>query len=236
MQEKVVVIDRWSLKQGSLNSGRFFEALSNSGDRHGTHAYNQRNNKSRRPGASGGLVWWFSRKVHGVFFLCFSLHGWEKNQWGSEIKYTKLKKVTSKAQTNYGNFPYNTSSIALPLYCVTHMNARTHAHTHTHVLNHQTKRHVIWRLTNAPVWGQLLLINIEKNMKKATLSSAYLHHYLEQGKGPAQLHNCSFCMQPKAKEKRKPPSAWRTVPHMAQTHSYAGRSINFCFFLVVFSF
>ena len=28
VQEKVVVIDRWSLKQGSLNSGQFFEALS----------------------------------------------------------------------------------------------------------------------------------------------------------------------------------------------------------------
>ena len=62
MQEKVVVIDRWSLKQGSLNSGRFFEALLNSGERRGTHAYDLRNDKSRRPGASGGLVWWFSRK------------------------------------------------------------------------------------------------------------------------------------------------------------------------------
>ena len=60
VQEKVVVIDRWSLKQGSLNSGRF---LLNGGKRRGTHAYDQRNDKSRRPGASGGLVWWFSRKL-----------------------------------------------------------------------------------------------------------------------------------------------------------------------------
>ena len=63
VQEKVVVIDRWSLKQGTLNSGRFFEALLNGGERRGTHAYDQRNDKSRRPGASGGLVWWFSRKL-----------------------------------------------------------------------------------------------------------------------------------------------------------------------------
>ena len=63
VQEKVVVIDRWSLKQGSLNSGRFFEALLNSGERHGMHPYDLLNDKSRRPGASGGLVWWFSRKL-----------------------------------------------------------------------------------------------------------------------------------------------------------------------------
>ena len=63
MQEKVVVIDRWSRKQGSLNSGRFFEALLNSGERRGTHVYDLRNDKSRRPGASGGLVWWFSCKL-----------------------------------------------------------------------------------------------------------------------------------------------------------------------------
>ena len=63
VQEKVVVVDRWSLKQGSLNSGRFFEALLNGGERRGTHAYDQRNDKSRQPGASGGLVWWFSRKL-----------------------------------------------------------------------------------------------------------------------------------------------------------------------------
>ena len=59
----MVVKDRWSLKQGSLNSGRFFEALLNSDERRGTHAYDLRNNKSRRPGASGGLMWWFSRKL-----------------------------------------------------------------------------------------------------------------------------------------------------------------------------
>ena len=63
VQEKVVVIDRWSLKQGTMNSGRFFEALLNGGERRGTHVYDQRNGKSRRPGASGGLVWWFSRKL-----------------------------------------------------------------------------------------------------------------------------------------------------------------------------
>ena len=50
VQEKVVVIDRWSLKQGSLNSGQFFEALLNIGERRGTHAYDLRNDKSRRPG------------------------------------------------------------------------------------------------------------------------------------------------------------------------------------------
>ena len=64
--------------------------------------------------------------------------------------------------------------------------------------------------------------------------SLFVNH-LEQGKGPAQLHNCSFCMQPKAKDKLKPPSAWQTVPCMSQTHSYAGRTINYCvFFLVCF--
>ena len=54
---------RCPFKQGSLNSGRFFEALLNSGERRGTHAYDLLNDKSRRPGASGGLVWWFSRKL-----------------------------------------------------------------------------------------------------------------------------------------------------------------------------
>ena len=63
VQEKVVVIDRWSRKQGSLNSGRFFEALLNSDERRGTHVYDLRNDKSRQPGASGGLVWWFSCKL-----------------------------------------------------------------------------------------------------------------------------------------------------------------------------
>ena len=33
------------------HSGRFFEALLNSGKRRGTHAYELRNDKSRRPGA-----------------------------------------------------------------------------------------------------------------------------------------------------------------------------------------
>ena len=63
VQEKVVVIDRWSLKQGSLNSGWFLEALLNGGERRGTYAYDQHNDESRRPGASGGFVWWFSRKL-----------------------------------------------------------------------------------------------------------------------------------------------------------------------------
>ena len=131
VQEKVVVIDRGSLKQGSLNmlnSGRYFEALLihlwtlsrtflgvcthpytgarvsstyarthvptsrrfvskpsaafyvylflllflclffcmyllNSGKRHVTHAYDLCNDKSRRPGGSGGLVWCFSRNL-----------------------------------------------------------------------------------------------------------------------------------------------------------------------------
>ena len=47
VQEKVVVIDRWSLKQGSLKSGRFFEALLNSGERRSTHAYDRGYDKSR---------------------------------------------------------------------------------------------------------------------------------------------------------------------------------------------
>ena len=63
VQEKVVVIDRWSLKQGSLNSGRFSEVLFNIGELRGTHAYDLRNDKSHRPGASGDLVWWFSCKL-----------------------------------------------------------------------------------------------------------------------------------------------------------------------------
>ena len=63
VQEKVVVIGRWSLKQGSLNSGRFSEVLFNIGELRGTHAYDLRYDKSHRPGASGGLVWWFSRKL-----------------------------------------------------------------------------------------------------------------------------------------------------------------------------
>ena len=37
VQEKVVVVDRWSLKQGSVDSGQFFEALLSSSERCGTH-------------------------------------------------------------------------------------------------------------------------------------------------------------------------------------------------------
>ena len=76
VQKKMVIVDRWSLKQGSLNSGRFFEALLNSGERRGTHAYDLRNDRSRQPSASGGLVWWFSRKL--ALWCLFKREHWVK--------------------------------------------------------------------------------------------------------------------------------------------------------------
>ena len=54
MQGEVVVIDRWSLKQGFPETDRFFEALLNSYERCGTHAFDLRNDNSRQSGASGG--------------------------------------------------------------------------------------------------------------------------------------------------------------------------------------
>ena len=51
------------LSRPTLKSGRFSEVLFNIGELRGTHAYDLRNDKSHRPGASGGLVWWFSRKL-----------------------------------------------------------------------------------------------------------------------------------------------------------------------------
>ena len=43
MQGKVVVVDRWSLKQGFPETDRFFEGLLNSCERCGTHAFDLRN-------------------------------------------------------------------------------------------------------------------------------------------------------------------------------------------------
>ena len=43
VQGKMVVIDRWSLKQGFPETDRFFEALLNSCERCGTHTFDLRN-------------------------------------------------------------------------------------------------------------------------------------------------------------------------------------------------
>ena len=65
----------------------------------------------------------------------------------------------------------------------------------------------------------------DKNVrKKASLSSANLYLPITFNKAKV-LHDCSFCMQPKAKEKRKLPGA--------QTHGCAERCI-LCFFSCVF--
>ena len=56
VQGKMVVIDRWSLKQGFPETDRFFEALLNSCERCGTHTFDLRNDNSRQSGASGGLM------------------------------------------------------------------------------------------------------------------------------------------------------------------------------------
>ena len=63
VQGKMVVIDRWSLKQGFPETDRFFEALLNSCERCGAHALDLRNDNSRQSGPSGGLMQWFSRKL-----------------------------------------------------------------------------------------------------------------------------------------------------------------------------
>ena len=59
VQGKMVVIDRWSLKQGFPETDSFLEALLNSCERCGTHAFDLRNDNSRQSGASGGLMRWF---------------------------------------------------------------------------------------------------------------------------------------------------------------------------------
>ena len=63
VQGKMVVIDRWSLKQGFPETDRFFEALLNSCEHCGTHTFDLRNDNSRQSDASGGLMRWFSRKL-----------------------------------------------------------------------------------------------------------------------------------------------------------------------------
>ena len=63
VQGKMVVIDRWSLKQGFPETDRFFEALLNSCEHCGTHTFDLRNDNSRQSGATGGLMRWFSRKL-----------------------------------------------------------------------------------------------------------------------------------------------------------------------------
>ena len=52
----MVVIDRWSLKLGFPETDRFLEALLNSWERCGTHAFDLHNDNSRQFGASGGLM------------------------------------------------------------------------------------------------------------------------------------------------------------------------------------
>ena len=66
VQGKMVVIDRWSLKQGFPETYRFFEALLNSCERCGTHTFDLPNDNSRQSGESGGLMRWFSRKLAAV--------------------------------------------------------------------------------------------------------------------------------------------------------------------------
>ena len=56
VQGKVVVIDRWSLKQGFPETDRFFEALLNSYEHCGTHAFVLRNDNSRQSGASDSFL------------------------------------------------------------------------------------------------------------------------------------------------------------------------------------
>ena len=55
VQGKMVVIDRWSLKQGFPETDRFFEALLNSCERCGMHTFDLRTDNSRQSGASGGF-------------------------------------------------------------------------------------------------------------------------------------------------------------------------------------
>ena len=66
MQGKIVVIDRWSLKQGFPETDRFFEALLNSCEPCGTHTFDLRNDNTRQSGESGGRIRWFSRKPAAV--------------------------------------------------------------------------------------------------------------------------------------------------------------------------
>ena len=56
VQGKMVVIDRWSLKQGFPETGSFLEALLNSCEHCGTHAFDLCNDNSRQSGASGSLM------------------------------------------------------------------------------------------------------------------------------------------------------------------------------------
>ena len=56
VQGKMVVIDRWSLKQGFPDTDRFFKALLNSCERCGTHTFDLRTS-----------IWW-KRWPHAVVF------------------------------------------------------------------------------------------------------------------------------------------------------------------------
>ena len=58
VQGKVVVVDRWSLKQGFPETDRFFEALLNSYEHCGTHAFDLRNDTSI----------WCKRWPHAIVF------------------------------------------------------------------------------------------------------------------------------------------------------------------------
>ena len=144
-----------------------------------------------------------------VCFFFVSHYMDEKNQWGSEIKKQKLqkKKKKKRPQLHQPAPPCDDSASWMSSWSITEPTL--------HYLAPQCCTSSGPTLIPRRMWR-----------KKASLSSANLYLPITFHKAKV-LHDCSFCMQPKGREKRKLPSV--------QTHGCAERCI-LCFFLVRFFF
>ena len=97
VQEKVVVIDRWSLKQGSWIQADFWKlcwTVANVVERTRTIYVTISHG---RPGASGGLVWWFSRKL-ALWWLFLKRMWGQSNEFSSfwSLKTGKIRPLVQK--------------------------------------------------------------------------------------------------------------------------------------------
>ena len=98
---KMVVIDRWSLKQGLPETDRFCEALLNSCERCGTHTFDLRStckpyDSSRQSGASGGLI------IGGGFLANLRCGGFFDSKMGTKQHFSLL--LVAKDRENAGRW------------------------------------------------------------------------------------------------------------------------------------
>ena len=165
-------------------------------------------------------VQWLRRfqepKATVCFFLCFSLHGWEKSTRERDKKKHKTSKKKKKKHHQPAP-PCDDSASWMSSWSITKPTL------HCLASRCCTSLRPIYRSISRRMWR-----------KKASRSSANLYssYYLRQSKGlgPAPLQ---FLLATKGKGKRKPRSVWRTAPSVAQMPRC---SEHFCGFFSCFFF